>query len=383
MTEQSNTQGVPPNVANHESESIGDKQDEGAVSRPSEHNVKTSPPASRVTVFALLFLVAVAVWLYATTSLLADYAPLILVFVSAIAGIVGKSWNEDKKGLARVTTKGWLLAALAALGFVVGIRNTEISHSKLKEVGKIQTVAYHQLMEGVSMMLFPITSSWREPPKNDADILSRAADQKTIDLLTGTRIVPFADPVRDTMMMVGDTRMFAVSAKDVRISSSCGQPHGTFRALYELFDFCVDTGEAKVKESEQIFLSNLDSETIRLVQDMLGDEYYVSHYKNLAHHDDLYYQGLYDEAVTRGTAPSSDQTWRALIAVQRTLLPEQNDPASPGRKDKTSPYLYLGTYYFGQNNSDSTAYRQFLQKVGALVKHVETVTNSQNVIDTF
>lgn len=383
MTEESDPLGVPPNVAIHESKVIEEKQDGSGPPPPSKQDVKSSPLASRLTVFVLVVLVAVGVWLYATTSLLADYAPLFLVFGSAIAAIAGKSWDEDKKGLAHVTTKGRLLAALAVLGLVVGIRNTEISHSKLKEVGKIQSVAYHQLMEGVSMMLFPITSSWREPPKNDAEILARATDQKTIDVMAGTRIVPFADPVRDTMMMTEDPRMFALSANGVRLSSSCGQPHRGFRALYELFDFCIDTGEAKVKESEQIFMSNLDAETIRLVQDVLGDEFYVAHYKNLAQHDDLYYQGLYDEASTRGKSLKSDRTWRAMLAVQRALLPEQNDPASRAGKERTSPYLYLGTYYFGQNNSDSMDYRRFIQKVDTLVKHVGTLTNSKSVIDTF
>ena len=343
----------------------------------------TAQRSWRIALGLVVVVVGAGVWLYLTRSLVADYAPLVLVFISAIAAIAGKSWDEDQKGFARVTVQGRILGTLAVLGLLVGIRSTQISHSKLREAGRIQSVAYHQLMEGVSMMLFPITSSWRERPKNDVDILVRAQDRKTVDLLAKTRIVPFADPVRDMMMMTEDPRMFGLTANGVRISSSCGQTHRGFRALYELFDFCIDGGEARVKESEQIFISNLDPETIELVQNVLADDFYVSHYKNLAQHDDLYYQGLYDEASAQGRSMSSDRTWRAMLAVQRALLPEKNRQNNSAPKETTSPYLYLGTYYFGHDPTDATAYRTFLQKVGKLVKHVGTLTSSTNVIDTF
>ncbi|HVO59378.1 MAG TPA: hypothetical protein VMT53_00510 [Terriglobales bacterium] len=331
---------------------------------------------------SVALLVGIGIWFYVTRSFAADYVPLLLIFASAIAAIAGKSWDDQQKGFSRITLKGRVLAALAVLGFIGGIRSTQISHEKLKEVGKIQTIAYHQLMEGVSMILFPITSSWRNPPKNDVDILVSAQDAQTVDLLRKTRIVPFADQTQDVMMMTADPRMFSVTANGVRIASSCGYPHRGFRALYELFDFCIDGGEVKIKESEQIFISNLDPETIRLVHDVLEDEFYISHYKNLSQHDDLFYQGLYEEAGTKNEAMTADRTWRAMLEVQRTLLPENNSSKKDQRKEKTSPWLYLGTYYFS-GDSNYAGYQDFLAKIGRLVKHIDMVTKSNNMIDTF
>jgi hypothetical protein len=330
----------------------------------------------------IAIVVITGIWLFVTNSPAADYVPLILVFLSAVAAIAGKSWDDNRTGLSRLTVKGRFLAALAVFGLIIGLRNTQLTQAKLKEAGKIQSIAYHQVMEGVSMILFPITSSWRDPPKSDLDILARAQDTKTIEFLDKTRIVPFADPVRDAMMMIGDPRMFSLTANGARIASSCGYPHRGFRALYELFDFCVDGGEAKVKESEQLFISNLDPETVRLLQDILEDDFYVSHYKNLSQHDDLYYQGIYDEAGGTNRSMSADRTWRAMLEVQRTLLPKKDHASSQDRKEQTSQWLYLGTYYFGPG-SDSTGYRSFLQKVTALVKHVDGLTNSTKTIDTF
>jgi hypothetical protein len=323
--------------------------------------------------------VAIGIWVYSTKSLAADYIPLLLVFISAIAGIAGKSWDESRTGFSRITLKGRILIALALLGLVVGIRTTKLTHTKLKEAGQIQKLAYSQLIEGVSMILFPITSSWRDPPKNDIAILARAREKATVDALAKTRVVPFADTAEDIMMMTEDSRMFGLTANGTQIQSSCGSPHSGFRALHELFDFCINGGQAKIKETEQIFLSDFDPETIKLVQDVLEDKFYESRYKNLSQHNDLFFQGLYDESG-ESRKPPADRAWRGLLEVERTLLPRRDNLAR--KKGPISQWLYLGTYYFGQN-SDIAPYRSFLQKIDALVRRVDSILHSSHLIDTF
>ena len=231
---------------------------------------------------SVILLLAGAIWFYSTTSPLADYVPLALVFLSAIVAIAGKSWDDSRQGLSRVTPTGRVLVALAVLGLVGGIRNTQMNHAKLE---RTRNLAYSQLMDGISMVLFPITSSWREPPTSNMDILARARDATTIDTLKTTRIVPFADPVEDSMAMIEDTRFFLITANGVRVKSTCGLPHRGFRALYELFDFCVDSGDTKIRNAAQAFVSDLDPHTLDLLNTFLENKFYLSRYRNLAQHE--------------------------------------------------------------------------------------------------
>ena len=148
-------------------------------------------------------------------------------------------------------------------------------------------------------------------------------------------------------------------------------PTGALGALYELFDFCIDNGEAKLKETEHKYSGSLDLRTIYLLHDILEDEFYVSQYHDLTRHEDLYYQGLRDE-VGEGPSPADDGAWRALLEVARAFPPKADDDDAPSPHDELSHWLYLGTYYFG-HDSDSTAYQTFIEKVGTFVKHVGVV----------
>ena len=336
------------------------------------------PLRQRLAVGAvLILLIAVAIWFYSTTSPVADYVPLALVFLSAVVAIAGKSWDDSRQGLSRVTLTGRVLVVLAVLGLVGGVRNTQINHAKLETT---RALAYSELMEGLSMVLFPITSSWREAPTNNIDILAKARDAATVDALATTRIVPFADPVEDTMAMTEDTRSFLITENGARVSSSCGLPHRGFRALYELFDFCVDGGAAKMGDAAQAFVSDLDPQTVDLLNAILEHKFYLSRYRNLAQHEALYYQGLRDEV---GDDPvTADRTWLALLAVARDLLPRADDDDASSPEDERSPWLYLGTYYFGRN-SDSADYETFIERVASFVQHVDAVAGQRHLIDTF
>ena len=331
-------------------------------------------------VVVLIF--AVATWFYATRSPIADYVPLILVFLLAMAAIPGKSWDDRRQGFSRLTLTGRVIVILALLGLVGGIRNTQINHAKLADNEKVRQIAYRQLVDGISMILFPITSSWGEPPTNDIEILAKAQGATTIDALAKTRIVPFLDPAEDLMAMIQDPRLFSVSASGTRVASRCGVPHGGFLALYELFDFCINSGESKIKEARQTFLSQFAPKTIQLLHDIQDDEFYTARYRNLAQHKTHYYQGLRDEAGE--DLATGDRTWQALVILSRKLLPRTTDEDTSGPHDKPSPWLYLGTHYFGHGqNFDSAAYKTFIEKVDTFVKHVRAVTNQVNLIDTF
>ena len=325
----------------------------------------------------VVLLAGVGIWFYSTTSPLADYVPLALVFLSAIVAIAGKSWDDGRQGLSRLTLTGRVLIALAILGLIGGIRNTQMNHAKLD---RTRDLAYSQLMDGISMVLFPITSSWSEPPTNNIDILAKAREAATVDVLARTRIVPFADPAEDTMAMIEDSRFFVITANGARVTSSCGLPHRGFRALYELFDFCVDGGDAKMRDTVQAFIDDLDPRTTDLLNAVLENEFYVSRYRNLAQHEALYYQGLRDEVGANSA--TADQTWLALLAVARDLRLRADDDDASSPQDEWSPWLYLGTYYFGRD-ADAGDYDEFIEDVAAFVKHVDSATSQRHLIDTY
>ena len=161
-------------------------------------------------------------------------------------------------------------------------------------------------------------------------------------------------------------------------------PHPGVQALYELFDLCVTNGEEKLTQVKQMYLDKLDLKTIQLIDDILNDEFYVSRYRNLAQHEDLFYQGLWDE--TGEIPPTADPKWLALRELVRRM--SSGADAAPGADDapadgEPSGWLYLGTYYFGYSNPDYAAYQTFIGKVAAFVKHVGNIINQRNLIDTF
>ena len=250
-----------------------------------------------------------------------------LVFLAAITAIRGKSWDDSRTGFSRITLTDLFLLALAIIGLVGGVRNTQINHSKLAEVDTIRNIAYEEIMDGISMILFPITSSWRDPPSNTMEILDRAQNAVSVDVLAKTRIVPFPDRADDMVAMMEDTRFYLISQNGTRLASQCGVPHLGFRALYELFDFCVANGEAKIEKAQQQFVSYLDAKTVPLLHAILTDVFYESRYRNLAQYEEHFYQGLRDEVGESLAAP--DQTWLALIEVSRALLSKSGDDSSP------------------------------------------------------
>ena len=332
-----------------------------------------------MTTFVIAFIL-LAVWFYSTRTPAADYVPLILVFLSAVAAIRGKSWDATRQGISRLTATGVLLFALALLGLVAGVRNTQINHSKLADVATIQNIAYRQLMTGISMVLFPVTSSWREDPTGDMAILDLARSKATIGTLANTRLVPHPDRAKDTMAMIEDTRFFLITPHGTRVTTRCGAPHQGFRALYELFDFCVATGEAKISEARDTYIATLDAKTIQLLQEVLDDDFFRNEYRSLAQHEAHYLLGLQEEVGADLAA--ADQTWLALLQVARTLAPNPSrDRASP-KINGQSPWLLLGTYYFG-SEADQEPYLAFIEKVRAFVTHVNTVMHRQDLIDTF
>ena len=327
-----------------------------------------------VTVSVVAVVCAFAIWVYFPSSPATDYVPLVLLFLSAVAAIRGKSWDENRHGFARVTLTGLIIFVLAFLGLVAGIRT---SQQKLAEVEQFRAIAYNQLMEGISMILFPITSSWRESALNDAEILDKALDPTTVDDLSKTRLVPFTDQVENFMAALSDTRFHLITARGIRVASTCGSPHPGFRALYELFDFCVANGEERLTQTKQMYLGKLDLKTIQLIDAILKDEFFMSRYRNLAQHEDLYYQGLWDEI---GDVPATaDRTWIALVEL--TGLGKDTDDTR-NRDGYPSSWLYLGTYYF-DNDLDSSTYQAFIRKVGAFVKHVGDILEREDLIDTF
>lgn len=349
-----------------------------SISRWVSRSVRNGRLLGRFSVVAAL--AASAFWYYRTESREADYVPLALLFVSAIAAIRGKSWDDTRQGMSRLTLTGYLLAALALIGLAGGIRDTQTSHSQLAGVETIQRIAYEQLMTGVSMVLFPITSTWRDPPATDLELLSRAADEVTITALRNTRLVPHPDPGEDFVAMTEDTRFFLISPQGARLTTQCGVPHQGFRAIYELFDFCVASGYARIMETQQTFIGALDAETIALLHEVLDDEFFQSNYRNLAQHEALFYQGM--QAETGRSARDADQTWLALLQITRDLFSEESPDDSEASTQEESPWLVLGTYYF-DGNTDMHGYHTFVDKVRKLVLHVGKITGKHDLIDSF
>ena len=65
-----------------------------------------------------------------------NYIGSLLVFAGAIVGICGSTWDSKKKGIKKVTTKGWVTVFLAFLGLALASYQTYQSSLSAQEATK-------------------------------------------------------------------------------------------------------------------------------------------------------------------------------------------------------------------------------------------------------
>ena len=114
-----------------------------------------------------------------------DYLPLIIGLLSATIGIMGKSWDEKRKGLKKVTMKGWVTICLALVSFIFASWTIKKKNDQLKGTQNIQAIAHRQTLRGINYLL----RSFVEPNRSNDTIFSRLVDTTYLAEIGKTKII--------------------------------------------------------------------------------------------------------------------------------------------------------------------------------------------------
>lgn len=131
-----------------------------------------------------------------------DYAPPIVVFIAAVAAVVGSpKWNIEASGFSKITPFGWMVLAIGLLALITSIpvmarnRREQVTQRQTKE--RIASIGTRQLLRAFQHAIHPIANNsiWRrqcEEPESPLDLLDpeRRKILATLDLNSKS---PYAD----------------------------------------------------------------------------------------------------------------------------------------------------------------------------------------------
>lgn len=250
-----------------------------------------------------------------------DYLPIIIGLFAALVGIFGKSWDEKKAGIKRITLKGWMVILLAVVSFAFAAWTIAKKNEQLSKVADIKTIANKQIFEGVNYFL------------RDLVVPNKSNDSIFIEL-------------KDTSFLakVGHEILINPDSSGVIVNGI----NGDFIHPFELHSANIKYAEGLLNDAIIKYSSVVDPETIILINNIISDKFYKEKFK-------LTTQKMYlDLAIT-----------------------EYRDNWKNNFEPFYTPGSYLGLYYFdrvydgkGKRPGDFTDFLSFIDKIEKLVQHI-------------
>lgn len=254
-----------------------------------------------------------------------DYLPILIGFISALVGIFGKSWDDQKQGIKRITTKGWITISLAIVSF--GVAGWTL-HSKKEQLRdrqeQLTSVSNRQIIEGVNYLVRNLINS------GSNEEVFKSLKDTTFLIEKGNH--PIINPDSVGAVMNGIT--------------------GSYIHPFELFAGNIKYGENLLNDALIKYGGTLNSEVIVKINDILNDKYFKESY-SLRTQKDYFEIAIFEYKQN----------------YQNNVIPAY------------TPYSKLGLYYFNRvyegNGKRSGDFSDFLN----LISKIESLTNEINKKD--
>jgi hypothetical protein len=236
---------------------------------------------------------------------LLDYLPILVVFLSAIVGITGETWDAEKSGLAKLTLKGRIVIAIACISLVYGMFITYDTHKKLDQKVQLALLADQQLLDGIAFILKPLCSGYDS--KEDRSIKHVFAYLRDENNLNN----------------VGHTRLMDDVGGSIVVNTKQG--YKEVKHVYQLFDEYIDAGEKLINASINKYSAVLEVEDLINIDSILQDEFFTDKYR-LSGRRSYFELGLLDErkvlrrAVLRGSPPACIGSTPYIWKIRSDLL---------------------------------------------------------------
>ncbi|GEM_PF-7053160 len=250
-----------------------------------------------------------------------DYIIISIGFISALIGIFGKSWDEEKKGIKRITIKGWVTIFLTIASFIFAGWSM---HSKKEQLEfrqeRLTNIANRQILNGINYLIRDLISQ-----KSNEEIFTKLKDTTFLSEIGKESLI---NPDSTGKIMNGIT--------------------GSYIHPFELHSANIKYGENLLNDALIKYNSTLSSELIVKINDVINDKYF------------------------KGTYSLRTQTDYFELAISET---RRNYKKNIFPID--SPWSYLGLYYFNRvyeerrrrpgNFSD---FLNFIAKLESITKEV-------------
>lgn len=216
---------------------------------------------------------------------LLDYVPSILAFAFAVLALVGKTTDDKRHGIRKVTTIGWVVLSLSIFSLGLGLFTIYSKHIALDKRAAVAELTRARLTQGIALMLRPFCR---------------------VDELNSKLEIP-----RLFAVMRSDANLKAVGkARTVKWPGMGGRvvagskllPYEMFDEVYQLLDFYIAEGERMTKETLSSFGGYLSEDEIITLSTLLSDGFLNGEYR-LSGKLDYFQQGLKDEKRTGSPSP--------------------------------------------------------------------------------
>lgn len=250
-----------------------------------------------------------------------DYLPILIGLLSALLGIFGKSWDENKQGIKRITTKGWITIFIALTSFVFASWTIKAKNEKLSKIADIKTIANQQVLNGVNYMLRDLVI----PSKSNDTLFSKLKDT-TYLIKIGQQIL--INPDSSGTIYNGI--------------------NGGFTHSFELHSANIKYGQELMNDAILKYSSVIDPETIVLINNICNDKFFKEKF-TLATQIEYFELAIYEY----------EENWKNNIVPSYT------------------PWSYLGLYYFnridegkGKRAGSFKDFISLMDKIEKLEQHI-------------
>lgn len=183
-----------------------------------------------------------------------SYFALIVIFLTTVLGIAGKTWDPKARGVHRLTAKGLVVLILALGSLIVGVIDVRNKDLQLLDVARIRDIANRQVLDGVNYLVRHVIAEQFESMDN-RELFSKIESPANLVSVGQECLVNFSGG------SIGDGH---------------GGVGGFFDHQWQLYAFNVEHGRKLLEDVVFKYGAFIDPALIVRINDVVHDEFFVN-----------------------------------------------------------------------------------------------------------
>ena len=188
----------------------------------------------------------------------------------------------EKPGLQKLPRSGWAAIALAVVALIHGAWTIRDKNRQISDVIRIKSVAYDQVMTGISFLLLHMADRETRDARDNATKFAQLRSPQYLEQIGRQPIVNYSGSGQ-----VADNSPF-------------------FKHHWEVYEFNIVRGERQINDALIKFGHLLEPEVVVRVNDVLTDRFFLKRFRFSNHSTYI------DEALAEWKRTSEESNWGAL-----------------------------------------------------------------------